>query len=332
MKRFTLLTLLLVIFALTATPAFAQGGQAIVGRPVVVEATRPVEGNLLVIGGPVTVAPDGRVEGDLLVWGGEVDIAGRVAGDVMAWGGDVTLRSSAVVEGDVFLIGGQLHREEGAIIRGDVRDRAPLQELRLPALGIPPVSAPLPATAPGQLDDGSAFLSFLLNLIRIGFTAVGAAVIGLLVMIFLPEQTQTVKTMAVEQPIASMGVGLLTLIVVPPVMLLLIITICGIPIALVLGLALLMASLFGWIALGLMVGERLLSLLETEKPLPLVSVVVGVLLISVVTALPCLGWLLGLIGWAWGLGAVVLSRAGGRGPFPGGSQRLPAPNSEPSAA
>jgi len=328
-RHLTILVLLVLLAAVTVPPAFAQGGQTLIGQSVVIDATHPVEGDLMVIGGAVTVTPDGRVEGDLLVWGGKVDIAGRVAGDVMAWGGTVTLRSSAVVEGDLFVAGGHLNREPGAVVEGEVRHQAGLGNLQFFGPRTFPWSIPFAPPPPAHWGDGSAILSFLWSLFRIGFSAVGTAVIGLLVMILLPEQTQRVKTMAEEQPVASIGVGLLTLIVAPLLMLLLTITICLIPLAVVLGLVLLVAALYGWIALGLLIGERLLDLLQVEKPLPLVAVLVGVLLISLLTAVPCFGWLLGFLGGSWGLGAVVLARGGARGTASWRGNRTLAPPSAP---
>lgn len=327
MRRYlTILMLLALLLSVFAPVAYAQGGQTIVGQSITVDDTHPVEGDLMVIGGSVTVTRGGRVEGDLLIWGGNADIAGLVEGDVMVWGGTVTLRASAVVEGDLFIAGGRLDRQPGATVKGEVRHQTALGNLRFFGLRAFPWSIPFTSPPPERWGDGSRVLSFFFNLFRIGFTAVGAAVIGLLVMILLPEPTQRVRTVAEEQPIASIGVGLLTLIVMPLLMLLLTITICLIPLAVVLGLTLLVAALYGWIALGLLIGERLMELLQVEKPLPLVAVLVGTLLISLLTAIPCFGWLIGFLGGSWGLGAVVLSRGGARGTGAWhGDRTLPSP-------
>ena len=332
-RHLAILTLLALLFMIFAPMAHAQGGETIVGHSITVDASHPVEGDLMVIGGSVTVTPDGRVEGDLLVWGGSADIAGHVSGDLMVWGGTVTLRASAVIEGDVFVAGGGLNREPGAVVQGEIRHQAGLGTLRFFGLRAFPWSTPFTPLPPTHWGGGSAFLAFLWSLFRIGFTAVGAAVIGLLVMILLPDPTQRVKAMAEEQPVASVGVGLLTLIAVPLLVLLLTITICLIPFAIVLGLLLLVAALYGWIALGLLIGERLMELLQVEKPLPLISVLVGVLLISLLTAVPCFGWLVRFLGGAWGLGAVVLSRGGvrGTGAWSGG-RILPASGPPPEIA
>ena len=105
----------------------------------------------------------------------------------------------------------------------------------------------------------------------------------------------------------AMGVGMLVLAILIP----LLTVICvGIPVALLLILAGAVAGLFGWVAMGIGVGEQLLATLHTVAAHPLAAAVIGAPVISVLTGIPCLGWLLGLVVLAAGLGAVVLTRFG----------------------
>jgi predicted flap endonuclease-1-like 5' DNA nuclease len=336
MKRFWMLAAALVLVAMlfvTVTPASAQGGRTVIGQPVTVESGDTVEGNLVALGGPITVERGARVEGDVVAVGGPVTIGGRVEGDIKAIGGPVSLRDSAVVEGDVVITGGPLRRSAGAVVKGEVIEGfrfGDLREFRFAVPPIPPVSPASPGV-PVEVGSGAGFLSFMLALFKIGFKAVGVAIIALLVLIFIPQQTNTVAQMTADQPIASIGVGVLTMMVAALVIGVLTVTICGIPIALILGLVLLMALLYGWVALGFMVGKRLLAALDTGRPLPLIAGVVGALLLTLLSSVPCLGWLVGFAGGSWGLGAVVLSRGGTRGypSLPGGWSP---PSSAPSPA
>ncbi len=318
MKRFWILVPVLVLFAalmFTATPVSAQGGRTVFGQPVTIESGERVDGDLVVFGGLVAVERGGEVDGDVVALGGSVSIAGRVEGDVVALGGPVTLRDSAVVGGDVMAAGGPVSRADGARVGGDVVEGFRFGDLPFFPFGSNRVPGGLPAGPGPQIEvrNGSGFLSFLRGLFTDGLIAVGLAVIALLLLILMPEQTKTVKQMSEDQPIASAGVGCLTMLVAVLVMVALALTLCGIPVAALLGIVLVMAGLFGWIALGYMVGERLLAVLNPERPLPLISGLVGVLLITLLALLvPCLGPLLSLLGLSWGLGAVVLSRGGTR--------------------
>lgn len=328
MRRFWILASILIVLAmlgLPTTPVSAQGGRTAFGEPVTIKSGETIDGDLVALGGPVTVENGGEVRGDVVALGGPVSIAGHIQGDVTAWGGPVELSETAVVEGDVLAAGGPVQRSPGAVVKGEIT-----QGFRLK---FPPVVPPVPSVPGARMEvgNGSGFLSFVLGLLKIGFRAAGIAIIALLVLIFIPNQTHTVKQMAIDQPIASIGVGILTFVVAILMLGVLVITLCGIPIALILGLALLMALLYGWIAVGVLVGERLLAVLSTDRPLPMISGVVGTLIITLLSSVPCLGWLLGFLGSSWGLGAVVLSRGGtqSRPTLPGGRTLGPAPTAPP---
>ncbi|MXW00060.1 MAG: polymer-forming cytoskeletal protein [Holophagales bacterium] len=72
------------------------------------------------IGGGIKV--DGEVRGDAVAIGGEAKIDGRVTGEVLAIGGDVELGPGAEVLGDIVTVGGRVSREEGATVLGEISE------------------------------------------------------------------------------------------------------------------------------------------------------------------------------------------------------------------
>jgi len=60
------------------------------------------------------------VDGDVSVVRGNLDILGRVRGDVDVVSGNVHLFPGSVVEGDVSVVGGDLILDSGAVVEGDV--------------------------------------------------------------------------------------------------------------------------------------------------------------------------------------------------------------------
>jgi hypothetical protein len=72
------------------------------------------------IGGGIKV--DGEVRGDAVAIGGEAKIDGRVTGEVVAIGGDVELGPDAEVLGDIVTVGGRVSREEGATVLGEISE------------------------------------------------------------------------------------------------------------------------------------------------------------------------------------------------------------------
>jgi hypothetical protein len=117
----------------------------------------------------------------------------------------------------------------------------------------------------------------------------------------------------------SFLMGLLTVIVVPALMILLIITLILSPFGLLGFLLLGLAMLFGWIAMGYEVGKRIVASLKVDWAAPIVAGM-GVLVLSLVSELVnfndfirCLGWILPAFISLLGLGAVVISRFGSNG-------------------
>jgi hypothetical protein len=110
------------------------------------------------------------------------------------------------------------------------------------------------------------------------------------------------------------GLGLLTVVVTPLVVLVMVITIILIPVSLLGILLLAIMVVFGWIAIGAEVGHRLEAAFKTEWALP-VTAGLGTFLLTLVVdgigqIVPCVGWLVPSAVGLLGLGAVLLTRFG----------------------
>jgi hypothetical protein len=92
--------------------SFLLRGGVTVGRPVTVEATR---------------------SGDVISVGGKVTVASRVEGDVWTLGADIELGPKAEVTGDVVALGGTVSANAKAVVRGSVNQ---VPELKIPFLGV----------------------------------------------------------------------------------------------------------------------------------------------------------------------------------------------------
>jgi hypothetical protein len=124
----------------------------------------------------------------------------------------------------------------------------------------------------------------------------------------------------------SFGYGLLTAFAGGAAIIFLALTICLSPIAILAALALLVASLYGWICFGAVIGERLLKAFNVKTVEPVWAAGLGTLTVSLVIALIDAGLslvcCLEIVVWAVvfvlgcaGLGAVVLTRFGSQ-PYP----------------
>jgi hypothetical protein len=284
--------------------AFAGGlmqGRVVFGGTFTLTAGEVLDGDLAVFGGTAHLKEDSLVEGSVVVMGGNVEVDGEVEQDLVVIGGNANLSSSAVIGGDVWTVGGNVN-PDGATIEGDLltatnvefpMDLVFSRDLRFPMRVLP---FPVEARIVSYL-----FQSFML------------AAVAVLVVVFWPKPTERVATAVFKQPVAAGGLGLLTFIIAPVLLLLFVITICLIPAAIVGALILLIAGIFGWVAIGVEVGRRLVHSMDQEYQ-PVVAAGLGTLVFALVangfSFIPCVGWLIPFLISAVAVGAVMLSRFG----------------------
>ncbi len=321
-KWLTGLTLLLIgLILLPITPVWASDGPpedgiVIWNEDYTLEDGETLEGDLVVFNGDATIEEGGYVEGSVIVWNGSAQVEGTVEGDVVASNGDIYLGDNAQVEGQVVCSWDcDLEQEEGARVGGGVSEGVPLPHLQFQHRDDVPIPVPtLPnfwISGPGQV------VHWALKLIRTLASILVVAVVAGLVALIWPNQTAQVGRTLLSSPWPSLGVGLLTATLAVVLIIFLAITICLSPLAALAALILGAAGLFGWIAVGALLGERLLIALKAREIVPLWAAGLGTLVITVVSAgldaafcLAPLGWLLTIILGCMGLGAVVLTRFG----------------------
>ena len=289
-------------------PAYAAepgDGKVIFGGTYTLGAGETLPGDLTVFGGTATLLPESQVEGDVAVFGGRVVVAGEVRGDVVVVAGKVTLRPTAVVEGDVVLAGGRVERELGAQVNGQTIGQGWAWRVFFgPWWGSPGV-----ANASGK---GWAlwFLGFWVRVALALLRALVFALLAVLLVVLLPEPTRKVSATMLAHPWESLGMGVILAVLTPVVMVVLLLTLVGIPLALVLVAAVGLAALYGWLALGVALGEKLTEGFHAAWN-PLVSAAVGTALLYLVVAgadlIPCVGWLVGLFTFIVGLGGATLA-------------------------
>ena len=307
--------------------AFAQqgggsdGDKFIFGQSYVLRSGETLSGNLAILGGDATLESGSTVNGDIAVAGGKLTLAGTVRGSVAVFGGATFLQESAVIRGDFASFGGAIERAPGATIMGQILGGSD------PRVG--PLSS-RPYAFGSFLSPQSGVFGGFNRIVSWELGTLGAAILmvllGLLAVLIAPKALGRMATAAATQPAFSFGVGLLTVVVALLAGGLLLIACCT---GLFVWLALAVALLVGWIAVGLWLGQRLLAALKVRTASSLAEVAVGVFLITFLGRLPwCLGFLFSAIVGCIGLGAVVLTRFGTQ-PADGS---IAAPKSEPPAS
>ena len=328
MKRILIVPMLvLVILMAFPVTAFAGGmldGRVIVGGDFTLQSGETLDGDLLVLGGSATLEEESRVRGDVIVLGGNVIADGIIEGDVAVVGGNFSLRSNAVVQGDVQSIGGSISRAEGSRVEGHTFTENDFEipfNFDFSQRIFTPIRITRTSLAVRSL--WFMFRSFML------------AAIAVLVVMFWPKSTKRVAKASIGQPLIAGGLGLLTFVLAPAVLIVLMITILLIPVAFLAVGVLILAVLYGWIAIGLEVGERLGEMFKWNLH-PAAAAGLGTFLFSIVIGgigfIDCLGFLVIMAVCSIALGGVVLSRFGTReyafSPVEVAAEELPAPEAK----
>jgi hypothetical protein len=278
------------------------------------------------IGGSVTVDADEAIQGDVVAIGGSARIFGEVRGEVVAIGGYVELGPNATVRKGVTVVGGILRRAPSARVDGEIH------EIGVGALDISGWhwAPPSLATLWWRRTFGAAF-ALLATLIRIAVLCLLAA----LVILVGREYVERVSALAAAQPFKAGAIGFLAQVLFLPILIitivLLVVTIVGIPLLLLLPFALLglgAIALIGFTAVGYHVGALLGARLGWVNVGPYASTMTGILvllsplllarlvglaggpLFPMRLALGLIGILAEYLAWTIGFGAVALVRFG----------------------
>ncbi|MBA3072848.1 MAG: polymer-forming cytoskeletal protein [Anaerolineae bacterium] len=292
------------VLAQTPTPIPAKtinGDQIVIANTYRLESGDKLIGNLAVIGGTATFDEGSTMTGDVFLTGGTLTVSGTVNGDLIAIGGAVNIEDTANINGNISLIGATIKKSPLADINGEITEQSP-EFLDFNFSDPKGIDLPF-STKP----------SLLTRMLQASLQALAMAALAVILGLLLPQQIKRVADTISKEPLVTGGVGLLSIVVAPIVLVLLTITIILIPVAILATMLVGLAILFGWVAIGYEIGQRLSQLFKNTWH-PSIAAGIGVLLLGLVTGyatlIPCVGWLVGVIVAILGLGAVIISRFG----------------------
>jgi hypothetical protein len=301
----------------------ASGGQ--------VNVSGQVGGDLLIGSGQATVSGD--VTGDVRIGSGQASVSGSIGEDLAVASGQVTLSSSGTVGEDFVFATGQTTLD--GTVEGNVSGSTGDYTRRGTVLGTEDVEVlqRAPTTGDRVVDAIQRFVAIL-------------AIAALLMWLF-PRALDGAAATLRRRPLASFGVGLLgmvgfiVLIIVFFVLMILLAIGLGFigledlvgltvfsTLTAVHGASYLMFLAMGFVAhavVGLVIGGLFARGRETSGQRWL-ALILGVLLIVILSALPGVGWFIGLLTAIFGLGALILEF------WPWGRRAAATPTVEPAPA
>ena len=316
-----------------AGDAFLAGGH--------VNIASEVGGDLVAAGGEVSVG--GGIGDDLYAAGGNVKVDAMVTGNARIAGGDVEVGPATVIAGSASLTGGQVAFDgnthgylsaSAASVRlnGEVHGDAEVRSedltigpdtriggkliYRGPRAPVVPEGAVIAGGVEFRETQASQYLEQTREPVRETVSWVGSVLwfIGVFVaatlflLVFPGFATRAADAIG-REPWRVLGLGLAVLVCVPFVAVILLITIIGIPLAL-LSIPLYLLLLFlGWVTAALFVAHRGLALVRPGREVTLgwrlLALLVALIVLSMLRQLPFLGGLIGLVALVAGIGALV---------------------------
>lgn len=239
-----------------------------------------IDGDVEVAAGSVSVTENAEIGGTLKAGTESVDIAGRIGGNAVLGAARVTLTDTATIDGNVRYDEDASFDDQGASIGGTVTAES---SLSIGGFGIPRI--------PGWVFSGYAMA---VNL-----------VVGAILLLVVPGFSRRVTDTVEGEPLRSVGIGVLALFGVPIGLVLLALTIVGIPLtivgAILFGLTAWFAVIYGRIAIGTW------ALAQADVDNRWLALFAGVVGLGLLGQIPVLGGLLTLATFLLGLGAIALS-------------------------
>jgi cytoskeletal protein CcmA (bactofilin family) len=257
--------------------------------------------NLTVAGGNVELASSAAVRGGLVAAGGNIDlsaplggnskvaagtliVSNRIAGDMDAAVGTLRITSKAEIQGNVnYWSDREASMSEGARIGGKISRNAPPQKPEL-----------WPALIAGWI--------FLLAV-----SFVSTLILGLLSIRFLPGFHSATVAALKERPWMSLGIGFVSVIVIPVICLLLFATLLAIPLALILTAAFFILLYWARIFAISRIGEAILGRFRAA-PGKSAAFLIGLIVYYLLAIIPVIGWLVVVLVVLFGLGAELTAR------------------------
>lgn len=262
----------------------------------------PVSRNINAFGANVILGSDAKIGWDALVMAETTEIRGEITGELSGAAGQALIAGRIGKNVNLKLDGKNSSQKlvvtSGATIGGNLIyiSKTPAQiDLKATIGGTTEQKTP---TAP-QKDISSGWVGKRLLGI---FSAI---VVGLFLVFVLAKITPRILKTIEETPGKVMLRGFVIMFVLPPVAVLLLFTVIGIPLALIIGVWWLVATYVAKIFTAILIGSLIFQKIFKKDGVALIwQLVLGVVVLWLLIAIPWIGWILALVAIWLGLGAI----------------------------
>lgn len=295
-----------------------------------------VEGDIIAVGQNIII--NGSVGGNVRIIGDSLTINGAVNRNVNTIGNKITFGPDSKIGWDIYLIGasaemrgtidGSLSGQTGsALIAGKIGENVNLklpkgnnnQKLTITAAAIINGDVAYTSNNAANISDKASIAGkvqqnvieteetnyLLLWFWRKLFAIFSALAVGLVLIFAGKNISDKILNKMADSPVKMLLPGLVVMLLLPPIALLLIFTLIGIPLALIISAWWITATYIAKIYTAIYVGQIILKkIIKINEPSLLLAMVIGIVICWLLFAIPFIGWIIGLIAIWLGLGGI----------------------------
>ena len=300
-----------------------------------VDITGTVEGDVICAGQTINIS--GNVLGNVRVAGQTVTLSGPVARSVTAFGQSLTLTGNAVVNGDVTAfassleLGGKVGRDatlggQNVTIDGTIGRNTTATDMLLTLGSAAHLGGTLDYTSKNdvQMTTGAVVAGptqhhlppaheqraqngFVARFWGVAYWFGAFLLFGLVLLGFAPRRYRMTSEVMVKQGGWALLAGIVSLVMVPIIAVILMVTVIGIPLGITLIMLWLISMMASFVYSAYTIGEFIAVQASWKLKWPnAIALLLGLVILALLMLIPVVGGLCGFLALVWGLGGIVL--------------------------
>jgi cytoskeletal protein CcmA (bactofilin family) len=304
------------------------------GSTIIIDGT--VNGDVIALASTVTI--DGEITGSARVAGSDVSIGGTIGEDLITAGSSIIIKEASGIGRDLIFGAGNI--EMDSRISGDIKGIAEIVEITNIISGDADIEVKeLTITSTANIKGNLTYVSSNEATIHSGAVIGGeisrhlpahdkwdrswnflplinpwlkvlsflaALLVGIIIILVIPEKSVQAAMAIRNKPLASLGWGALILFLAPLAILISILTIIGIPVGLLAIILYVILIFVSQLVVGLFIGQWIVSKLNIKESRGSLigALAIGLLLLTLLRLIPVVGWVVWLATTLFGIGAV----------------------------
>lgn len=301
---------------------FSAGFKA--GANVTVDADESVGGELIVTGANLNLGGDfreglkafganvavtGKVKEELLVAGANVNLSGIFNDEVKAFGANVVL--AGTFDKDVQVAAARVILAPTAVVKGDLDYTAAVLDRQPGSRVLGKLERKTEAFETEKVEhwrEKGRKVGLAAGIIFWVVSTAGLILVGVLVKALFSSTSERAVSLISDSPWASLGVGLVFLVVVPVALIIAMITVVGIPAAIIAGLLYMVFVYVSRVFIGVWIGRKVMGVFKRGQVSSFFwPLIMGIVILGLIGLIPFLGWLFRVFCLLMGLGALWLA-------------------------